>query len=319
MKLRVSKVTINGDQVTFSGPRFLGGRIFTKRGTSDGIRISMDLKTAETTLETKLTLLQITITRTDATLKTGQPDAIERHQKALRAVVAEADQWRRSVEEQKVMAKQDLDEISAWNTEVQTKFFEADSEVKRLKEWLENRNRDHETREREEQIKHETKLHETRMKFQTELQMAKAHHVAQEESKSISASESTKGIQARLPKLVITKFDDTYMDWPRFWGQFEETIDKTGIANITKFAYLRELLNNKVKKTVEALPFTVEGYNRAKSILTSAYGKESEIVKAYAKEIMELPHISNANPKKIHEFSEKLMYCVQALETMNKL
>lgn len=34
---------------------------------------------------------------------------------------------------------------------------------------------------------------------------------------------------------------------------------------------------------------------------------------------MELPHISNANPKKIHEFYEKLMYCVQALQTMNKL
>ena len=34
---------------------------------------------------------------------------------------------------------------------------------------------------------------------------------------------------------------------------------------------------------------------------------------------MDLPHITNANPKKISEFSEKLTYCVQALQTMKKL
>ena len=71
--------------------------------------------------------------------------------------------------------------------------------------------------------------------------------------------------------------------------------------------------------SVEALPFTVEGYNRAKSILADQYGKNSEIVKAYIKEIMNLPHISGANPKKIAEFSKKLNYSVQALETLKRL
>ena len=88
---------------------------------------------------------------------------------------------------------------------------------------------------------------------------------------------------------MITKFDGSFMDWPRFWGQFSETIDKTNVAAITKFSYLRELLDSKVRRTIEALPFTPEGYNRAKSILTEKYGKESEIVKAYTREIVELP------------------------------
>ena len=61
------------------------------------------------------------------------------------------------------------------------------------------------------------------------------------------------------------------MDWPRFWGQFSETIDKTSVAAITKFSYLRELLDTKAKRTIEALPFTSEGYNRAKSILHAGY------------------------------------------------
>ena len=78
------------------------------------------------------------------------------------------------------------------------------------------------------------------------------------------------------------------MDWPRFWGQFTETIDKAEIAPINKFTYLCGLLGPKVKTAVEALPFTAEGYNRAKSILLGNYGKESEITKAYVKEIMAL-------------------------------
>ena len=37
------------------------------------------------------------------------------------------------------------------------------------------------------------------------------------------------------------------------------------------------------------------------------------------REILDLPHITSANPKKIGEFSEQLTYCVQALQTMKKL
>ena len=123
----------------------------------------------------------------------------------------------------------------------------------------------------------------------------------------------------RLPKINITTFDGSYMDWPRFWGQFTETVDKAHIAAINKFTYLCGFLGPNVKHRVEAFPFTVEGYNRAKSILADQYGKISEIVKAYIKEIMNLPHISGANPKKIAEFSEKLNYSVQALETLKRL
>ena len=58
---------------------------------------------------------------------------------------------------------------------------------------------------------------------------------------------------------------------------------------------------------------------RAKSILTEKYKKYSEIVKAYASEILELPSKPNSNQKKISEYSKKLIYCVQRLETLKKL
>ena len=58
---------------------------------------------------------------------------------------------------------------------------------------------------------------------------------------------------------------------------------------------------------------------RAKSILKEKYGKNSELVKAYTKQIFDLPTIPNANIKRIHEFCEKLSYAVQSLETMGSL
>ncbi|KAL9976251.1 hypothetical protein ACROYT_G013528 [Oculina patagonica] len=76
--------------------------------------------------------------------------------------------------------------------------------------------------------------------------------------------------------------------------------------------YLRELLDARVRKTVE-------GYNRALSILKDRFGKESEIVKAYVKEILDLPYTPGGNPKIIHEFYEKLSYSVQSLETIKSL
>lgn len=109
------------------------------------------------------------------------------------------------------------------------------------------------------------------------------------------------------------------MDWLRFWGQFSENIDKTSVALITKFTFLRELVAPQVGRTIEALPFTAEGYNHTKSIWKEKFGKDSEIIKAYTKEILELPTVMGANPKAYSDFSERLTYCVHALQTLNKL
>ena len=151
---------------------------------------------------------------------------------------------------------------------------------------------------REDQLKFEMKLHEEKMKLQTNLTTKESHE----------GGGSPKQTQAKLPKIKIKRFEGSYLDWSRFWGQFTETIDKAEIAPINKFTYLCGLLSPKVKAAVEALPFTSEGYNRAKSILLSIYGKESEVTKAYVKEIMALPVITGTNPRRISEFSETLTY-----------
>ena len=88
---------------------------------------------------------------------------------------------------------------------------------------------------------------------------------------------------------------------------------------MTKFAYLKELVLPKVRADIDGLPFTTEGYERAKNILKSKYGKTSEIINAYVNNIMSLPTIPSENPNKSMNFTKKRLCNVQSLETLGKL
>ena len=88
-------------------------------------------------------------------------------------------------------------------------------------------------------------------------------------------------VGAKLPKLEISKFQGTYLDWMRFWNQFETEIDKAKLTQVAKFSYLKKLLVPSVRVSIDGLPFMTEGYERAKSILKSKYGKPSEVANAH--------------------------------------
>ena len=123
----------------------------------------------------------------------------------------------------------------------------------------------------------------------------------------------------KFPQLEITKFNGTHLDWTRFWNRFSVETDSSRLASVTKLSYLKELLEPKVRSIIDGLPFTSEGYNRAKSILEGKYGKPSEVVNAHFQSIMNLPYIGNADPYKIHRFYEQLQTNINTLDTMGKL
>ena len=125
-----------------------------------------------------------------------------------------------------------------------------------------------------------------------------------------SASESNK---IKLPKLVISKFEGTALDWFRFWNQFETEIDKQDISPVTKFSYRKEFLFPQARKLIDGLPFTPEGYSRAKSILVSTYCKPIVVANAHIKCITSLPIVTGTHPNRVHVFYEKLIASTQAL------
>lgn len=124
---------------------------------------------------------------------------------------------------------------------------------------------------------------------------------------------------ARLPKLEISKFMGDSLDWNRFWEQFESDVDNTTKPAVTKFSYLRELLGEKPKTEILGLPYTEEGYKKAKEVLKAKYGVTSNIIQAHGKQIMNLPVITSVNQKKIHEFYLLLNVNVNSLRTLGKL
>ena len=138
---------------------------------------------------------------------------------------------------------------------------ELEKSVKRLNDGEQAKTRSKMDQEQKENFRRryeeEMRLEEMRMEMRRE-------YVNSEEKKS--ASESNK---VKLPKLVISKFEVTALDWFRFWNQFETEIDKQDISSVTKFCYLKKFLFPQDHKLIDGLPFTSWGYSRAKSILVS--------------------------------------------------
>ncbi len=252
-------------------------------------------ETAEVTLKTKLVQLGRAKDKSDNALNTGKEHVIRRHIEGLKESLKEVSKWHRAVEAETITSKEESGEIDKWSDEVESQMEEREDQ------------------QRKERMDFELKLEEAKIKLKAEFTKVEAP------MSEISEKSASGSIEARLPKLTITKFNGTYADWPRFWGQYSETIDKSVVPPVTEFSYLRELLCEKAKKAIEALPYTAEGYNRAVSILKERFGNDSEVVKAYVKEILDLPYTPSTSPKKIHEFYEKLAYSVQSLETLKKL
>ena len=264
----------------------------------------------ESTLPTELKQLQRTAGKTNDVFKAQKQSAISRLVRNLREILTDVDKTGREIEALKIAAKVEDGEISQWNDTVDAKTEYAENQMEAPEEWLERKRQEHHNEEQEKTMQFEIKSQKTKLKIQEEHNL-KCQHKSTPSEQLVS--------QAKLPKLVITKFNGPFTDWPRFWGQFPEAIDKSSVLPVTKFTYLPELLDDRVRKTIEALPHSPEGYNRAKAILEERFGKESEIFKAYLKEIIYLLHTPTANPKKILEFFEKLSYNVQALASLNQL
>ena len=166
-----------------------------------------------------------------------------------------------------------------------------------------------EEQRKQKRYREELEIEEIKLKMKREYE---------KQSKTKNENEQNKP-HVKLPKSTISAFKGTHLDWQRFWKQFESEIDRAELAQVTKFNYLKEMLKPKVRNLVDELPFTTEGYQRAKNILKSKYGKDSEVANAHIQSLISLPKITSSHPNKINKFYEKLVTHVQALDTMGKL
>ena len=123
----------------------------------------------ESKLDTKLTQLKLAAERTGKILDANKQGEIERHLKALQTIISETDQCKR-VEAKRIGEKQDLAEIGDRNKEIEAKIGEAEEEVNRLQQWLNEKRMEKEYYAREEKLKFEVNLEETKLQTQAKIQ-----------------------------------------------------------------------------------------------------------------------------------------------------
>ncbi len=154
----------------------------------------------------------------------------------------------------------------------------ADENIRRLAEQI----KEIDWREQTEKAAQE---HQKNLAFNRELLEQKAEFGKEHEKEKASEAENSEQCKqtsaAKLPKLPITKFNGKFESWLPFWGKFTSEIDSTKIPTLTKFSYLKELLDESVHSDIDGLPFTEEGYSKAKDIIEAEYGQSAEVVNAY--------------------------------------
>ena len=227
------------------------------------------------------------------------------------------------IEQAKLESGVQVDELTEWSAAVEAQQETADEEITHLSDRLVQMSYKTRMQAKESEEELAERDRQKQLAFErTQLEMRLTCEKKIEETKQAKTTEPTStqaAKTAKLPKLVITKFRGDLTDWPRFWSQFETEIDKAEIAGVTKYSYLKELVDPKIRTEIDGLPFSSEGYERVKNILTRKYGQTSEVVNAYVENIMSLPTIGGTQPARIHDFYEKLLFNVQSLETMGKL
>ena len=272
-------------------------------------------------IETKFRLLALAENESTRVLERNKTKEIEKHIKIIESRLDEIRDLKTAVQEIKIEKEEEtIETVENWSATIEKRIETYHQPLELLEQRLKllKKQSEGEIKEKEYQEEH------IKMKFRFEEQRSIEEmrlEIQNQSERKTKERESNKDNQpkVKLPKLVITKFDGTHLDWLRFWNQYETDIDKSNISAVGKFSYLKELLNPKVRVLIDGLPFTTEGYERAKNILSTKYGKLSEVVNAHIQQVMNLPPIHHYEIERIHEFYEKLTSHIQALETMGKL
>ena len=277
--------------------------------------------------------LHFRVKKTDEIIKRNDREAAERQKTSLDNITEVVNELKETIEEKKFAKGEDEESVQEWATEIEKSLALADECKRKLSKLIaefERELRDAETkrehrkllelediklekRREAEEIARAENLEFEKKKWELEVEFKQKYQPNHMESSGATCS------AVKMPKLVITKFNGTAQDWLRFWGQFEAQIDKSSVAAVTKFSYLKELVEPKVRKLIDGLPFTVDGYDKAKDLLNRRYGKTSDVIGAYVRNILELQTIRERNVKKIHEFYDTLLFNVESLQTLQSL
>ena len=213
-------------------------------------------------LKTELQLLQLTQSKTQGIVDKGNVDKILRHKESLAKIIVSVEELKMQIQKAKLEADESVEVVQKWGEELETRIDEADEQIVHLGRCLS------EAAKREELVKREEEEVLLARKREEELQFEKKklEQILKLNPSDPAAAKPAKESHAKLPKLVITKYNGKYETWLSFWHKFQAEIDSTDLPAVTKFSHLKELLEPHASEAIDGLPFTNEGYERATNI-----------------------------------------------------
>ena len=107
-----------------------------------------------------------------------------------------------------------------------------------------------------------------------------------------SAQGSATAVSAKLPKLVLPKYSGGAAEWQSFYDQFEAHIHLSDLPPISKFSYLKSLLQGDAERCIAGLAMTAENYQTAVDLLTTRFGRAELIRYTHIQSLLHIqpPH-----------------------------
>ena len=221
-------------------------------------------------LNGKIKALKFRMGKTEDVIATRDTESLDRQLFSVNAISTMVNTLKETIEENMFLQNKTEEQVKDWAAEPELVLAQADQCIRRIK--LELKKNETAAKEaitqKEEERKLEFERRLTEQKLQQEKEAAEekrkldVEHLKTLQEVEQPASRQTTNpapTTAKMPKLVITKFAGTPQDWVRFWGQFDSQINKSAVDEVTKFSYLKELVEIKVESLLMVFHSQVKG------------------------------------------------------------
>ena len=132
----------------------------------------------------------------------------------------------------------------------------------------------------------------------------------------VTSVTSTGTADVKLPKLSLSKFSGDVLQWQSFWDQFTAVVDSSDIPDISKFSYLRSLLEGEAKQSIQGLSLTSQHYQSARQILTDRFGRKERIIFTHIQTLLNMPVMNKCSVSNLWKLNDDLQSHTRSLEAL---
>ena len=132
----------------------------------------------------------------------------------------------------------------------------------------------------------------------------------------VTSVTSTGTADVKLPKLSLPKFSGDVLQWQSFWDQFTAVVDSSDIPDISKFSYLRSLLEGEAKQSIQGLSLTSQHYQSARQILTDRFGRKERIIFTHIQTLLNMLVMNKCSVSNLWKLNDDLQSHTRSLEAL---